>query len=56
MKKTFEKALKAKQAQRQRNAQRPIEEKLQVLDRLRERSQLLRGAKPVVTRRPSGAK
>ena len=45
MKKAFEKALKAKQAQRARNASRPIAEKLRTLDRLREGSAELKRAK-----------
>lgn len=56
MKKAFEQALKSKQVQRQRNAQRPIEEKLKVLDRLQERSKLLRGAKPTKDHPHAGAK
>jgi hypothetical protein len=44
MKKAFEKALKSKQAQRARNASRPIAEKFRTLDRLREGTdQLKRG-------------
>ncbi len=45
MKKVFEKALKAKQAQRQRNAAASATEKFRTLDRLHERSKRLKSGK-----------
>jgi hypothetical protein len=45
VKKVFERALKAKQAQRKKGAARSPAEKFKLLDRLRERSAVLRGAK-----------
>ena len=51
MKKAFEKALKAKQQQRLKNASRSVSEKFQTLDRLREASEQLKRAKYASTGR-----
>jgi hypothetical protein len=55
MKKTLERALQAKQAQRAKNASRTVAEKLRVVDRLHQTSRKLKNAKPVgAGRRPQG--
>jgi hypothetical protein len=46
MKQLFEKLLAAKEEQRKKNAARPIAEKLRMLDRLKERSEQLKRARP----------
>lgn len=43
MKKSLERALSAKQAQRQRTAQKSVAQKLAVLERLRDRSATIKG-------------
>lgn len=47
MKKAFEKFFKAKEKQRAQNAARPIAEKLRTLDRLKERNEQIKRARPV---------
>ena len=49
MKKAFEKALKAKQQQRVKNASKSVSDKFQTLDRLREASEQLKRAKHAST-------
>lgn len=51
MKKAFEKALRAKQQQRAKNATRSVSGKFKTLDRLREGSEQLRRAKHASTGR-----
>ena len=47
MKKAFEKFFKAKEKQRKVNASRPIADKLRTLDRLKERDEQIKRARPV---------
>lgn len=51
MRKLFEKALKAKQQQREKNATRSVSEKFKTLDRLREGNEQLKRAKHASTGR-----